>query len=168
MYEYVCCSVMATRMHTACNLLPGTQWHLHGMPCSASRFNVWERPSQIQPPVGNLQVTSRKRAYKLNSTDLLHAYLLRLAADMHQTANVPSAAPVEGNRHAGLSLGKFLLAAAAVAVARQVSKQLTATFKVASASAARQSTITVHTIRGNTSLAHWCSSTSCSQVMCQQ
>ncbi|KAL0042896.1 hypothetical protein WJX79_003013 [Trebouxia sp. C0005] len=65
------------------------------------------------------EVTSRKRAYKLNSTDLLHAYLLRLAADMHQTASVPTAASVEGNRLANLSLWKCLLAAAAVAVAHQ-------------------------------------------------
>ncbi len=82
---------------------------------------------RLNPPVP--QVTSRKRAYKLNSTDMLHAYLLRLAADMHQTADVPSGAPMEGHRHAGLSLWKCLLAAAAVAVAHQVRKQLTATFK---------------------------------------
>lgn len=109
-----------------------------------------ERPGQIKPPVP--QVTSRKRAYKLNSTDLLHAYLLRLAADMHQTADVPSAAPVEGHRDAGLSLWKCLLAAAAVAVAHRVRKQLTATFKVASASAAWQS---MHVIRGIPGLAHF-------------
>ncbi|KAL0048469.1 hypothetical protein WJX82_004043 [Trebouxia sp. C0006] len=85
------------------------------------------------------EVTSRKRAYKLNSTDLLHAYLLRLAADMHQTANVPSAAPVEGNRHAGLSLGKFLLAAAAVAVARQAVEHKGKQVGTASRPAARAS-----------------------------
>ena len=116
-------------------------WHVQQ---AGSMFR--ERPGQITPSVGNLQVTSRKRAYKLNSTDMLHAYLLRLAADMHQTAGVASAAPVQGNRHAGLSLWKCVLAAAAVAVARQVRKQLTATFKIASASAAWQSMHAVITI----------------------
>lgn len=81
---------------------------------------------------------------------------------MHQTAGVASAAPVEGNRHAGLSLRKSLLAAAAMAVAHQVRKQLTATFKIASASAAWQS---MHVIKDILRLTHWCSSTSYSQVV---
>ncbi|KAL0020037.1 hypothetical protein WJX77_006418 [Trebouxia sp. C0004] len=85
------------------------------------------------------EVTSRKRAYKLNSTDLLHAYLLRLAADMHQTADVPSAAPVEGNRHAGLSLWKCLLAAATVAVAHQAVEHGDKQVVIASRPAARAS-----------------------------
>ncbi len=149
---------MATTMHTACNPLLAIHcgicmaWHVQE---AGSTFR--ERPGQITPPV--LQVSSRKRAYKLNSTDLLHAYLLRLAADMHQTAGVASAAPVQGNRHASLSLWKCLLAAAAVAVAHQVRKQLTATFRIASASTAWQSTITASKIKGTPVLAHQCSST---------
>ena len=154
---------MATRMRTARNPLLATQRHLHGMHVQQVGSMFGERPGQIIPPVP--QVTSRKRAYKLNSTDLLHAYLLRLAADMHQTASVPTAASVEGNRLANLSLWKCLLAAAAVAVAHQVSKQLVATFKLASASAAWQSAIAVHMIRGHTGLPHRCNSISYSQVM---
>ena len=142
---------------SACNTM-------HGMAWFNKQVQYVERAHiRLNPPVP--QVASRKRAYKLNSTDMLHAYLLRLAADMHQAAHVACAAPVEGNRHAGLSLWKCLLAAAAVAVAHQVRAQLTATFKVASASAARQSTVTVHMISGNTRLAHRCSSISYSQVL---
>ena len=137
---------------------------MHGMAWFNKQVQYIERAHiRLNPPVP--QVASRKRAYKLNSTDMLHAYLLRLAADMHQTAHVPCAAPVEGNRHAGLSLWKCLLAAAAVAVARQVRTHLTATSKVASASKARQSMITVHMIRGNNGLAHQCSSASYSHVL---
>lgn len=67
-----------------------------------------------------MQVVSRKRTYKANSADLLHAYLLSSAAHMHYTADEPSTSSSHGSNNAHVPLGMCLLAAAAVAVAQQV------------------------------------------------
>ena len=58
MYEqYICRSVMATRKHTACNPLLATQWHLHGMACSASRFSICREARPYQTTCSSGDVT---------------------------------------------------------------------------------------------------------------
>ncbi len=48
---------MATRKHTACNPLLATQWHLHGMACSASTFSICRETRSDQTTCSSGDVT---------------------------------------------------------------------------------------------------------------
>lgn len=73
------------------------------------------------PETTPVQVTSRKRTYKTNSIDLLHAYLLTFSADLHRME--PSCHTALSQPLASVPLWTCLLAAVVVAVVQQVGSQ---------------------------------------------